>query len=153
MTTKNIGYDPLKPDKDQPVFEIIKYWAGRGLSIPSIAAKCDYTVAEFMQALDKFKALRTAYDIARSEFESVRVEARHAILTDPETSKGLKAKMTMDDLRTLEAWAPASRTVKVVVEDAAQVFQFDALTEEEQTTIKAAHTPDDTSEENQNKED
>lgn len=153
MTEANKGYDPTKPDKDQPIFQIIKYWAGKGLSIPSIAAKCDYTVSEFMQLLDTQKVIRKAYELARSEFESVRVETRDAILTDPETSKGLKAKMTMDDLRTLEAWAPATRTVKVVVEAAASVLEFDPLTEEEQAAIKAAHTSNGNTEEDQKKED
>jgi hypothetical protein len=150
MTKKE--YDPNKPPDDQAVLSIIKYWAVRGLSMASIAAKCGLSLNEFHLALD-IKTIRLAYANAKAEFESLRVETRHAILFDPETSSGLKAKMTMDDLRTLESWAPATRTVKVVVEDAANVFQFEALSEQEQTDIKSAHKTNDDTQEDQSKED
>jgi hypothetical protein len=127
------------PTKNDSALSIIKYWAIRGLSDRSIAAKCGMNLSEFYDALEleqnRIKPLKIALELARAEFEAERVSIKDNIMNDPETSKGLKYKIVREDLKTLEAWAPATRTVKVQVENAPTEFAFGAYSPDELANI------------------
>jgi hypothetical protein len=134
----------------QSAMQVIAYWGKKGLSDRSIAAKLGMTYTDFLAKIERVQPLRLALDAARAEFEAERVEMKDAIMNDPETSNGLRYKIVREDLKTLEAWAPATRAVKVQVEAAGTVLSFESLTEEEMEQIKSASqgagTNDDTEE-------
>jgi hypothetical protein len=132
--------------------------ASRGISDKSIATRLGITLAQFQQLCDYeyptgVYKVREALDLARAEYEISRVEMKDAILNDAETSAGLKIKIIRDDLKTLEAWAPATRTVKVQVENVASEFSFEAFSDDEQQKIIAAAVQGDIAIENNNDND
>lgn len=129
----------IPPDKSSTMLSIIQYWGVRGLSDRSIASKCGFTLSKFYDVLEleqhKVKVFKEALEIARATFEADRVIIKDEIMNDPETSTGLKYKIVREDLKTLEAWAPATRAIKLMVEDARTVIEFDSLSEKEQQDI------------------
>lgn len=131
----------------QKVYEL----ATIGLSKKSIASRLGYLQADFQKLLDHEVAgihpFQHAYESGRAEFEENNARVLDEILENPEVSEGIKAKIARDNLKTIEEWAPASKTVKVQVEDAGNVFHFEALTEEEQAAIKAENETDESTEE------
>ena len=148
MTEKEQHPDP----KTARSGDLIKYWAQKGLSPRSIAAKCGVTFDDFAALLaytkNGMRPFQLIYDSARAHYESTRLDIRDEILFDPETSKGLKAKILRDDLKEFEEHAPASRAIKIQTAEGASVFSFESLSTEEQDQIKAAHKTDDTEEDN-----
>ena len=135
----------------QNMLEIIQHYSRKGVSDKSIAIKCGLDLAQFYEILemeqDKIKPFKAALELGRADFEIDRVEAKDEIMNDPEISLGLKYKVIREDLKTLEAWAPAAKTVNVKLESAATVLDFTALTEEQEDAIKASREPNDSNEE------
>jgi tRNA(Leu) C34 or U34 (ribose-2'-O)-methylase TrmL len=142
MTEKEKEPDP---DKDSSRVTIT-YWAKRGMSLRSMAAKCGMEFNRFYDVMNQDergkKPLMLLYEAGRAEYEATRLELRDQLLFDPETSKGLKAKILRDDLKEFEEHAPATRAIKIQVEDAASVFTFEPYTKEQETAIKAQHNTD-----------
>jgi len=142
MTEKEKEPDPNK-DSSRVT---ITYWAKRGLSLRSMAAKCGMEFNRFYEVMNQeergIKPLMLLYEVGRAEYESTRLELRDQLLFDPETSRGLKAKILRDDLKEFEEHAPATRAIKIQVEDAASVLTFEPYTKEQEEAIKAQHNTD-----------
>ena len=142
MTEKEKEPDPNK-DSSRVT---ITYWAKRGLSLRSMAAKCGMEFNRFYEVMNQeergIKPLMLLYEVGRAEYESTRLELRDQLLFDPETSRGLKAKILRDDLKEFEEHAPATRAIKIQVEDAASVLTFEPYTKEQEEAIKAQHKTD-----------
>ncbi|TDK63543.1 hypothetical protein [Sapientia aquatica] len=138
-----------------PLLQRLYAMAASGLSKRSMAAKIGFTLEEFQDLLNyKEKGIQRyqmAYDAGRAVFEEENIAVLEQVLETG--SEGIKAKIARDNLKTLEEWAPATKSVKVIVEDAANVLLFEALSEEDQNAIKASHTPNDDTEEDQTSED
>ena len=142
MTEKEKEPDP---DKDSSRVTIT-YWAKRGMSLRSMAAKCGMEFNRFYEVMNQeqkgIKPLMLLYEVGRAEYESTRLELRDQLLFDPETSRGLKAKILRDDLKEFEEHAPATKAIKIQVEDAASVLTFEPYTKQQEEAIKAQHAPD-----------
>jgi hypothetical protein len=91
-----------EPDpRKMPALDVIKYWARKGLTTRSIAAKCGHTQNDFLDALD-YKVngvapLRMAYELARAEYECELREQKAALLLSVESEK-LKYNIIKDTL-------------------------------------------------------
>jgi hypothetical protein len=140
-----------------PLLQRVYAMAATGLSKRSIAATIGFTLEEFHNLLEykegkgKVRRYQMAYDAGCAEFERYNIAKLEEILETG--SEGIQAKIARDNLKTLEDWAPATKSVKVIVEDEANVLLFEALSEEDQNAIKASHTPNDDTEEDQASED
>jgi hypothetical protein len=125
-------------------YQTVVQLASSGVSNKSIAARLGLTFEEFTALvdyeLDGVAVVKEALSLARAEFEISRVAIKDAILSDPETSSSLKAKIVREDLKTLEDWAPATRAVKVTIEKAPAEFAFESFTQDELTQIAEAST-------------
>lgn len=134
----------MSSKKPETMGEIVRYWGMKGLSNRSIAAKCNMTLSEFIDALNTeehgIKPLQILMDQARAEFEAIRVEAKDQLMNSADTSNGLRYKIIREDLKTLEEWAPATRAVKVTVEKAPTEFSFESFTPEELAKIVDENT-------------
>jgi hypothetical protein len=125
---------------DAEWFVIMQDLALRGISEQSIAARLGISYAEFKTLIEyeyppgTFK-VRDALNLARAEYEISRVLMKDAILDDPDVSASLKAKIIRDDLKVIEAWAPATRAVKVTIEKAVSEFSFESFSDAEQQAI------------------
>ena len=117
--------------------------AKKGVSNRSIAARLGISIDDFVLLIEHYPQVKEALALARAEFEITRVEAKDAILNDPDTSKGLKYKIIREDLKTLEEWAPATRAVKVQVESAVTELNFEALSPAEiEKIVQEQNGPD-----------
>ena len=130
MARERTYREPLKAAKDK-YKQIIYEYAAQGLSNRTIAVKLGCTIDDFVTLLMGTPEIQMAYDAGRATFETERVEIKDQILFDPETSNGLKAKILREDLKTLEQWAPATRAVRVTVEDAKTEYSFESFSQEE----------------------
>jgi len=83
--------------------------AAKGVSTKSIAARLGISYSDFMLLVETYPQVKAALELARAEFEIIRVEAKDTIMNDPNTSNGLKYKIIREDLKTIEEWAPATR--------------------------------------------
>ncbi|MDP4299918.1 hypothetical protein [Leptothrix discophora] len=112
-------------------------FAASGYSKRSIASKLGVSLSDFEIILsDGSNGIQIAYDAGCAMFEEVHIEALEAIMDDPETSKGLKAKIARENLKAKsEEWAPQTRAVKVTVEKGPTEYQFESFTEAEITNI------------------
>ena len=132
------------PDKNSPMLKVIQYWAPKGLSDRSIAVKCGTDLASFYEYIENthkgVKVLKLALENGRADFEALRIEAKDAIMNDPETANSLKYKIVREDLKTLTEWAPATRAISVHVEAGPTQFQFESFSENEleQIALKSA---------------
>jgi len=147
MTEKEQEPDP----NTAPARVTISYWAKKGLSLRSMAAKCGMEFNRFYEVMNQeqrgIKPLMLLYEVGRAEYESTRLELRDQLLFDPETSRGLKAKILRDDLKEFEEHAPATKAIKIQVEDAASVLTFEPYTKEQEEAIKAKHNTNEPTEE------
>jgi hypothetical protein len=147
MTEKEQEPDPNK----DPARVTVMYWAKKGLSLRSMASKCGMTFERLYEIMNQeqkgIKPLMMVYEAGRAEYESSRLEIRDEILFNPETSNGLKAKILRDDLKEFEEHAPATRAIKIQVEDAASVLTFEPYTKEQEEQIKSQHNTDESTEE------
>ena len=113
--------------------------ASKGISNRAIAARIGLTQLEFANLVEYEQngtyPVREALELARAQFEIERVEMKDQMLNDPETSVSLKYKIIREDLKTLEEWAPATRSVKVQIEHGPTEFAFSPFTEEEIAAI------------------
>ncbi len=128
--------------------QLIYELASIGMSKRSIAVRLGYSFADFQKLIEHETAaiqpFRLAYDAGEAEFEHVNSQTLIDILEDDNESAGIKAKIARDNLKAKsEEWAPQTRAVKIQVEDAANVFTFEAYSEAEQEAIKAQHPTDD----------
>ena len=142
MTEKEKEPDPNK-DSSRVT---ITYWAKKGLSLRSMAAKCGMEFNRFYEVMNQeergIKPLMLLYEVGRAEYESTRLELRDQLLFDPETSRGLKAKILRDDLKEFEEHAPATRAIRVQMEGTKTVLDFGTLSEAEQQEIISRHSDD-----------
>ncbi|MDM0042135.1 hypothetical protein QTI05_24065 [Variovorax sp. J22R193] len=141
MTIKQ--YDPAK-GSNQPIGSIIKHFASIGLSKAGIAAKCGMRYSDFLEKLSNPKnaELMMIWELSRADYEALRVGIRHEILINPTENSALRAKIAGDDLRVFEEHAPATRAVRLQVEDARTVLEFEALSQQEQEEIARGHQDD-----------
>lgn len=120
------------PNQPATWYQTIIDLGSKGVSNKTIATKLGISIADFYLMLEYEengeKPIQRALEEARAEFELSRVHIKDEILGDPETSKGLKYKIVREDLKTLEDWAPAQRSVKVTVEQAPTGFTFESFT-------------------------
>jgi hypothetical protein len=141
----------MVPDKKSTMLEFIQYYSRKGVSDKTIATMSGVDLVKFYDILELeqkgVKPFKLALAMGRAQFEIDRVEAKDSIMNDAEISLGLKYKIVREDLKTLEEWSPATRAVKIQVEDAASVFTFDAYTEKEQEEITSQHSINDNTEE------
>jgi hypothetical protein len=146
MTAQNRMKIPKKADANKKAswFITVCELASKGISNSSIAAQLGLSMTEFTGLLEYeqngIKPVKQAIEIARSNFEIERARIKDEILMKPETSDALKIKIVRDDLKTLEAWAPATRAIKVQVESAQTEYNFESFTESELTDIVARST-------------
>lgn len=148
---KNRTYNEPKrlsaKEDEKQIKQFIFENAARGISQKSIAVKLGLTMEEFatilMMTTGGVKPFQIALDQGRAIFEEENVNTIESILDDPEASQGLKYKAARENLRTMEEWAPATRAVKLQVQDSAQVFTFEAYSPEQQEAIQAQHNVDD----------
>lgn len=121
--------------------------AKRGASLSTIAARCGMVLEEFKYALEWVNPatgrqdFKRAMEAGRAEFEWSRICMKDDILNDPETKTSEKVKIIQSDLKTLENWAPASRTLKIQAikhEDNPDVPDYAELTEEQIEQIRQA---------------
>lgn len=148
---KNHGtYTPAKKLLIQQCCQRIYELAASNHSPRTIAVQLGMSFADYQTLLGQKEAdafvYQHAYEAGLAKYEADNIERIEAVLDDPEASLGLKYKAARENLKELEHHAPATRAVKVQVEDAASVFTFEAYSAEEQEAIKAQHNPDDTEE-------
>ena len=127
-------------ENEKAILQIIYECACRGLSKSSIAVKLGLTHEEFIELLmSTDKRPTMSYEQGRAVFEEENLAKIESLLDNPDTLPALVYKAARENLKTREEWAPATRAVRVEVQDKASVFTFEALSEEEQDQIKSAH--------------
>jgi hypothetical protein len=147
-----------KVDKESKNYvQIIYDLAASGISDKSIAVKLGCSLDEFRMVIESVEPSNKKYKIAleagRAAFETEHVEIIEAILNDPETSAGLKYKAARENLKTLEAWAPATRSVKVTVEHGPTTYEFESFSQEQIEQIAQQSAEADTKVEDNQAED
>jgi hypothetical protein len=149
MATRNKYY--AEPERIKTITgecQFIYELASMGLSQRSIGTRLAYKPEDFQKLLsakvkDKQPFL-AAYEAGMAEFEHVNAQTLIDAIEDPESVTGIQVKVARDNLKAkFEDWAPQTRAVKVQIEDAAQVLQFEAYTEKEEEAIKGLHIVDD----------
>jgi len=157
MAQKNRVYTPPKKlnkaDNEAKVKQRIYELAADGISKRSIAVHLGCTLAEFHDILDYKEGdicpFGQAYDAGMAQFELHNVAVLEDILENGST--GQKMKIALENRKTLENWAPATRTVKVEMAQGPTEFSFEEFSpsELEHIAARAAEQdkkPDDASE-------
>ena len=146
MSTHNANEVPQKanPSDKASWFTTVIDLASKGISDKSIATRLGVSYEEFLSLLDYevdgIRPIKQAVDLARAQFEIERVLIKDAILNDPDASINLKYKIVREDLKTLEAWAPATRAVKVTIDTAPSEFTFESFSQDELAQLAAQST-------------
>lgn len=156
------SYKATNPPKTKATGKDTSSWfdtlidlGSKGISERTIATRLGITHTELKALLEwqapagiRFKEgtypVKEALALARAEFEISRVQIKDDILNNPNTSDSLKYKIAREDLKTLEEWAPAARTVSVTIEQAPTEFSFESYSDSEQKQIVAAAIASDT---------
>lgn len=128
-------------------FNTVCELAGKGVSNSAIATRLGLSPVEFMNLVNweqnGIQPVAQAIAMARANFEIERVNIKDEILNNPNTSDAVRLKIVREDLKTLEAWAPATRAVKVTVEKESTGFSFDSFSETELSDIVKRSTSSD----------
>ena len=146
-TTKRTYEEPKPADPAAPLAPLLQRvfdFASRGLSKKTIAVRLGITVEEFYILLDyvapdtKNKKYTLAYDAGRANFEEDNLAHIEAALDSNIVTPNAKAKIARENLKTLEDWAPATRTVKVSIENAPTEFKFESFAPDDLDKITKA---------------
>lgn len=124
---------------DIAICQVIYENAESGHSLRTIAVALGTTLAGVNKLItsEKVPCYGEAYEAGRAAFETRHASIIEEIIENPETSDGLRYKAARENIRTLEEWAPAQRSVKVELSSPQTGFiEIESLTPEELAAIE-----------------
>lgn len=135
MAERHREYKPTKrlttQEKLEPILNWIYEAKASNASDKTVAIRLGWDVAKFHEQMEAYvlhgeKPLKLAYEAGMATFEWENIQKLDDLIESDELSPAAKAKLLLERLKRLEQWAPATKAVRVQVEDSRTILEFES---------------------------